>query len=289
MVYCPYINREIPESGTTPEHIIPLSLGGVSGFTIPVDATVNSKVGADIDGALAKEFLIAVRRREYDARGHSGTEPKATMRATYGEDARPAQVGFDKKKGMSFWDAREGEAKKVPGQFSIRTSLNIDLPVLFTAKVALSAGYYVYGNLFREHVDHHQLREVMNIDPAKLDFDKDPAALGLEHLTVPVDTYLSEAPPGGDSLILCLRKFCSTVRGSVVVLMPVMDHLSVAVGILGQYIAIVTVSANTEVFPTERAFAGGHVVSVVDKKLNRCSLVDSLIGTPECLSMLLTP
>ena len=30
MVYCPYTDREIPESESSPEHIIPLSLGGGS-------------------------------------------------------------------------------------------------------------------------------------------------------------------------------------------------------------------------------------------------------------------
>ena len=72
-------------------------------------------------------------------------------------------------------------------------------------------------------------------------------------------------------------------------LMPGMDHFCVAVGILGQYIAMVAVPANTKVFLSERVFDGGHVVSVVDKKFNGCSLADSLIGTPECLRMLLTP
>ena len=289
MVYCPYTNREIPESGTSREHIIPLSLGGVNGFEIAVDATFNSKLGADIDGALANEFLIAMRRTEYDARGHSGKKPMATVRATYGEDARPAQVSFNKKKGMRLWDARDREAKKISGEFRMRTSLNIDLPIRFTAKVALAAGYYVYGNLFRDYVDHRQLRDVMRIDPAKLDLDKGPAALGLEHITLRGDTFLHEVPAEGDSLILCLRTFCSTVRGSVVVLMPGKDCFGVAVGILGQYLAMVNVPANTDSFPNEGIFAWGNVVSVVNKKLNRCSLIDSLIGTPECLRMLLTP
>ena len=190
---------------------------------------------------------------------------------------------------MRLWDARDREAKKVSGEFRMRTSLNIDLPIRFTAKVALAAGYYVYGNLFRDDVDHRQLRDVMRIDPAKLDLDKGPAALGLEHITLRGDTFLHEVPAEGDSLILCLRTFCSTVRGSVVVLMPGKDCFGVAVGSLGQYLAMVNVPANTDSFPNEGIFAWGNVVSVVNKKLNRCSLIDSLIGTPECLRMLLTP
>ena len=48
-VYCPYTDREIPESKSSSEHIIPLSLGGVNGFEIPVDATFNSTLGSEID------------------------------------------------------------------------------------------------------------------------------------------------------------------------------------------------------------------------------------------------
>ena len=79
-VYCPYTDREIPERESSSEHIIPLSLGGVNGFEIPVDATCNSTLGGGIDGKLATEFLWELRRTEHDARGHSGKEPRATIR-----------------------------------------------------------------------------------------------------------------------------------------------------------------------------------------------------------------
>ena len=71
MIYCLYSNRELPESKTNREHIIPLSLGGVNGFEIAVDATLNSEIGTALDGALANELLFALRRTKYDARGHS--------------------------------------------------------------------------------------------------------------------------------------------------------------------------------------------------------------------------
>ena len=282
MIYCPYTDRELPESGTSREHIIPLSLGGVNGFEIAVDSTFNSEVGTELDGKLASEFLFALRRTEYDTRGHSGKEPVATVRATYGEDNRPALARFHKKKGVTLWDARDREHKEGKGQVQIRFALNIDLPVRFTAKVALAAGYFVYGDLFREHVAHGQLRDVMNTNPANLDPKTGWAGLSVRNLTVRVDRYLDEVPANRGSRILCIRTFCSSVKGSVVLLVPGKDYLVVAVGILGQYLALVNVPARTESFPNEGAFTWGHVIEVVDKKLNRFSWTDGLARTPEC-------
>jgi hypothetical protein len=65
-IYCPYADRDIPISESSPEHIIPLALGGMNGFTIPVSKDFNSSVGSEIDGALANDLLVMRRtpRRE---------------------------------------------------------------------------------------------------------------------------------------------------------------------------------------------------------------------------------
>ena len=276
VIYCPYSNRDLPENTTNREHIIPLSLGGVDGFEIPVDAAVNSYLGKALDAPLASEFLFALRRTKYNARGHSGKEPLATIKkASYGSDNRPAQVSFHSKRGLCVWDARDRkEVTESVGAFCINTSLNIDLPVRFTAKVALAAGYYVYGNLFREHVDHHQLRDVMNTDPAKLALHTAPAAP--ERLTLRVDSYLHKPPSDEDITLPALRAFCSTVRGSVAVLMPGPDCFGIGVGILGQYLGMIIAPAKTDSFPNAGDYAWGHVVASVDGKLRRWSWVHAL-------------
>ena len=275
MIYCPYTDRNLPESKTNSEHVIPLSLGGVNGFEILVDAGFNAKIGSVLEGALANEFIWALTRTKYDARGHSGKEPKATIKnATYGDDNRAAQVHFHNQKGLSLWDVRDREIKKVPGTFKISSSLNVDLPIRFTAKVALAAGYYVYGDLFRESVDHRQFRDVMCTDLSKLDLSKNPEALGLSHLTLTADSYLHA--PATESDLQSIRLFCSAVRGSVVMLMPGPDFLSVAVGILGRYLAMVTAPANTKAFPNSGEFNWGHVIAVSEKKLYRTSVADGL-------------
>jgi hypothetical protein len=56
-VYCPYTDLQLAESECSPEHIVPLSLGGTNGFELPVSASFNSKLGHEIDGAMANDFL----------------------------------------------------------------------------------------------------------------------------------------------------------------------------------------------------------------------------------------
>lgn len=274
LIYCPYTNRDIPKHQTNREHIIPLALGGVNGFEIDVDSSFNSILGSDLDGALANEFLFALQRTKYDSIGHSGKPPVATIkRAAYGEEGRPAQVHFHHRKPLRVWDVRDRELKHGVGKVRINTSLSIDLPVRFTAKVALASGYHVYGGLFRNHVDHRQLRDVMNIDPSDLDLSKDRASLGLQHLTLRVDRYLNEPP---DDFFVVLREYCSTIDGSVVMLMPGYECFGVAVGILGKYVGMVNVPANTKSFPNEGDYRLGHVIAIVDGDIKRSSLMRCL-------------
>ena len=98
----------------------------------------------------------------------------------------------------------------------------------------MAAGYFVYGDSFRENVDHRQLRDVMNLDPASLDLRKGVSELGLQHLTLRYESYLHESPDDLDSEILWIRMFLSSLKGSGVILMPGPECFGVAVGILGQ-------------------------------------------------------
>ena len=277
MSYCPYTDRDIAEDQTNSEHIIPLSLGGVNGFELPVDRKFNSEAGSSLDGALANEFIWALARTKYDTRGHSGRPPLATIkRATYTDDCRPAQAHFHHHHGISLWDARHREYMTGKGNISIGFKINIDLPMRFTAKVALAAGYYVYGDLFRHHVDHRQLRDVMNTDLSELDLEAQETRDKLSHIALRVDTFLDELPNDPESAVFCLRNFCASVDGSVVVLMPGQDCFGVGVGLLGRYLAMVNVPANTEYFPNSGEYAWGHVLSITNKELERCSWMAAL-------------
>ncbi len=277
MIYCPYTDREIPKVQSNPEHIIPLSLGGTNELTIDVDRESNSQLGGELDGALANDFLVALRRSEYGARGHSGKEPWAISRnASHGDEARPAQVHLHRRHGLKLWDAKEYELTRGSGKIQFVTHLDIYLPIRFTAKAALTAGYFAYGDHFRHYVDHHHLRNIMQMDPASIDVEDVERKPDENRYTVLADDYLYESPSPKNWRLRCIRKFCDGIRGSVVVLIPQKERLLVAVGILGKYLALINVPANTEKFPNEGDFEWGHVLAVVDKKLLRCSWVEGL-------------
>jgi hypothetical protein len=76
-IYCPYTDRDIPIDDSNPEHIIPLSLGGLNGFTLPVSKDFNSRAGSEIDGALANDFLVMSERDKHSVWGHSGNHLKS--------------------------------------------------------------------------------------------------------------------------------------------------------------------------------------------------------------------
>ena len=277
MIYCPYTDREIPKVRSNREHIIPLSLGGTNELTIDVDRESNSQLGRELDGALANDFLVALRRSEYGARGHSRKDPWAISRnASHGDEARPAQVQLHRRHGLKLWDAKECELTWGSGNIQFVTHLDIYLPIRFTAKVALTAGYFVYGDHFRHHVDHHQLRKIMQMNLANIYQEDVERRLDEYRYTALADDYLNETPSQKHWRLRCIREFCDGIRGSAVVLIPEKERLLVSVGILGKYLALINVPADTEKFPNEGDFEWGHVLAVVDKKLFRCSWAEGL-------------
>ena len=242
-----------------------------------MDRDANSRLGTELDGALANEFFVSIRRSEYDARGHSRKEPWATAKkATYGDDERPAHLHLHRKHDLKIWDAIDRQIARGSVDIKLHVTISLNLPIRFTAKVALAAGYFVYGDLFRDHVDHDQLRDVMRIDPVGAPQREGADEHGVHHITARADHYLCEPPTERDWRLRCLRSFCTGVRGSVIVIFLDNDHFGVAVGILGQYLAMISVPANTKTFPNEGAYAWGHVLAVGDKKLRRCSWAEGL-------------
>ena len=107
-IYCPYADKDIPLGDSNPEHIISLALGGLNTFTLPVSKDFNSRIGSEIDGALANDFLVMAKRDKHLVKGHSGKEPEfVTRKASDAETGAPLKVTLGQRKGLQIWSPTE--------------------------------------------------------------------------------------------------------------------------------------------------------------------------------------
>jgi len=261
-----------------------LSLGGSNGFTVPVNAAINAQVGSEIDAALStKDFLTMFRRRYFDARGHSNKVPEVKVRnATYGPDNRPAQVTLRGTEGTTLWDARE--RREVPEEELIGKTIQLKFTIQpydrirFMAKVALSAGFAIYGNLFRDTADHASLRTLMNaasLEEARQVLVDSNLRGFFEYWKVPEEEMLAVQRD---------MAVCATVDGSVVLAIPTDASVIFIVGILGQWIGMLNVPATTEKYPNDDPHDLGHAVLLVDGKTEHLSYREFLRRALEILT-----
>ena len=138
--------------------------------------------------------------------------------------------------------------------------------------MGLAAGYYAYRDLFRTHVDHHQLRKLMLIDPARERSPGQESDDANDVVRARVDSYLDDTPTRSEwKRIVASELLFDDWDGSVVALIPGPDSFHITVGILGQYLGSVSVPADTRSFPNEGHFHWGHAISVVRNTVERRS------------------
>ena len=85
---CIYTGAELepgdPELKPSPEHIIPLSLGGSNGFvTREVSVKANNRAGNEIDDWVASLFTVAILRNRFKLAGHRKTVPDVRIEGTF--------------------------------------------------------------------------------------------------------------------------------------------------------------------------------------------------------------
>ena len=211
-IYCPYMDRELNESETSREHVIPLSLGGNNAFTVRVSRKFNSDIGSKIDGALSNDFFMLSRRSQLDVRGHSRKRPKLILKKSRDSDTgEPLQILIDKQSGLKIWSPKTKEYSTGGTRFESSISINPNSSIRFTAKVALSAGYYVYGDLFRNNVEHDEIRFIMNHDIFGMDENLKEQTMKIKNL---IDDRLYRERDTG---IVVYHKICSAFDNSSIV------------------------------------------------------------------------
>lgn len=250
-VYCPYTDRDIPLTESSPEHIIPLALGGTNGFTIAVSSDFNSRVGSEIDGALANDFLVKSKRDKHGAKGHSKKHPENIFpNASNADTGEPLHVTLGQVRGLRLWDPKQkrdvtGQGQKV----NIGFKVDLDVAHRFVAKVALSAGYLVYGDQFRKHVKHEDFRKIMNQRPTEM-------GDVLKTIEAQYDDRFLEP----ESINQKILRMMMTGFGphSAIALIPNSRSLSVVVSVLGDYIGMLSVPADTKTFPNTGEYRQGQ-------------------------------
>lgn len=281
LIYCPYTDSEIDPALTNNEHIVPLSLGGSNSFVLPVNKKFNSDAGSDIDGVLANDLLVLFRRQQFDARGHSKKEPTIRSKhSTMDSGSRPVQVEFSGEEGLRIYDPvqkRTLKENEVTGK-EFRSSFTISRfgRLKFAAKVALAGGYFVFGNWFRQNVNHKELRALMN-------FDRNSKKSDFENFELKVIDEFTH-PEEKDVEYLAVEKlFCQIIKGSCIYFVPGPVNIGITVGVLGQLVATLNVPANTDEFPFSDENDLGHVVILEDGELKRMSYRNLLIKAYEHL------
>lgn len=269
MIYCIYTNREITLEESNSEHIIPLSLGGANGFEIPVERDFNSTAGSKIDGALANDFLTLFSRREHNARGHSGNEPfPLAKKSKIVKTNKPVQVAFEKDdiniyspidKRFLTTEEKAGETFKSSFHVKPDTTMN------FIAKVALSAGYFVYGDLFKEKVAHNDIRKLMNFDRQTADRNE------FKKIQIKGCFWPHPIEEKDKEDFALYDYFAKILNCSFVLCIPGPKNIGFVIALLGKTIGILNVSADTDNFPTTGAHDLGHAVILQNKKVIRRS------------------
>ena len=266
-MYCIYTDKDVPSNKGNFDHVIPMSLGGRDEFVVWSDRHVNSALGSEVDGKLGQDPLLRIALRNAGVKGHSGKEPTSVWRNSQ-INGRPAQVTWGKKK-VTAWDAidrRELAEKEFVGK-EISAKLHIDLHVTtrFIAKVALGAGYFIYGDAIRSALDCEALREL-----ALLPFQAARKSSRISNSEIMIcDRFHPDSRPGQPGYLN--RVAAENTPRSIVISVPHDDAVSFHVGLVGMYIGSIIIPATTESLPKFGEHDLGHVLILAPGPVERRS------------------
>lgn len=268
--YCVYTDQFHDVKDMTPEHVIPLSLGGTNKFCIDVNSEKNKILGSKIDGKMSNDYLVSCIRRKNDFKGHSNQSPLTKLtNVKMKETGKPVQLIFGKNinKVYDLIEKRDLTREETVGKnFQIKISMDKHIRSLFVTKTALAAGYFIYGKTFIENSDHDSLRSYM-------EFSNHSDMSLVENLNL---RFIDQFTDAEDKQTVLTKKYftllfkelnCSSVKFALC-----SEHFIVSVAIGGEYIGSVNFKANTGKFPNQDKFSGGQVIGIQDGCLKRSSL-----------------
>jgi hypothetical protein len=282
--YCIYSDLDLPAAETNLDHVVPLALGGIDAFCIPAALKMNSELGTAIDGGMANDFFTLFARNRHRAKGHSRRTPHpVAKRSSLTSSGSPIRVEHDTHNGLSIWDpkARRYLTEEELQGLEITSSVTIDrsIRIRFAAKVALGSGYFVYGQQFRDNVDHKSLRVLMQ----NFSFGTGEA---LRDNPVRVLDPFSDIKKEDRGMVQTLRALCEASLHSCVIFGFSSESIVVTVGVLGTFVGIVNVPAETDKFSRDGDHDLGHVVFLnrTEGRIVRTSLREAVEKLSEYLS-----
>lgn len=259
--FCIYEGRSIPNTDINDEHIIPLSLGGSNDLVIPASKSINSVAG-QIEGKLGNELGMSLRRNEFDVRGHTGKRPVPTYKSgKIKELGLPVQVQLDKRnRELRLYSPRDKrhlkdtESEGLTIQF--KTTIDLTTKIRFAAKVAIGAGYFIYGSVFANFAKVEHLRALMKLDTVNMSDDL--------KVIDPLKSELTDQQ-------MQIREMGKAFGLSSVIAVPSENDISFSVTCLGEFCGILRVPADTSKFPNSDQHTWGHILAINGKKLTRGS------------------
>ncbi|MBU2872005.1 HNH endonuclease [Colwellia sp. E2M01] len=267
MHFCPYLGKEVHEDNCSSEHIIPLSLGGVNGFEIPVDAETNKIIGSQIDGKLSNDFIIQLARGRLKTKGHSGKPvvPKITKATIEGKN-NSVSLSFPNNQ-LHIFDPRL-KADVYPESVTLSAKKDATLDIKFIAKVTLSAGYYFWSDDFEDAVSCDQLRYMLLHDNLNDWSSDDIFSVKFETLVLNNNTFLIHFIPiihdhfPDETTIAFIPSYES-------------DRLLVSVSVLGVYIGYLHAYMDAK----KVQIKNGFIVSLSGGKIKLNYFDDEIIST----------
>ena len=246
-MYCIYSNSEINKKDATLQHIIPLSMGGVNSFSIYIDRKINSTLGSKVEGTLINEFTMKIKQMHYEITGQSNSTPQMKMQGSI--DGKPISIKWGKNK-IDLFDPIKKEHLQGKQAVTLRTQIDLFSRLRFAAKVALEAGFFLFGKRFVEHADCDTLRKATFCE----DFEKEQLDLLFYDNLHPIEEK-------DKSMHGIIKLLIEQMGSSSVVFGFAEGRLIVHIGIMGEWLSTINFSAQTEHFPImEDSFRLGRVI-----------------------------
>jgi len=267
MPYCIYTDREVATDAGNWDHVVPLSLGGHNDFVVWSDEKTNSDLGSQVDGKLKNDPLLVFALRDAGVTGHS-KKPVVPVWKRVDLDGRPTQITWAADTVVA-WDARDrrelSEAEFAGREMTATLNLDVHVARRFLGKVALGAGYFVYGEAVREAMDCKPLREL-----ATLDLNSARASECLKASDIKIcDRFHADSHAGGSAHMY--RVLIEASNRSMVICVPHDDAISFHLGLVGVYIGSIICPANTTNLPFDGDHDLGHAICLSPGVCDRLS------------------